>query len=181
MDGLRVRVVAKTGKDQIRTIQAPADGSSVHCDCEGFDGAFCSHIDAVLCAGERAMVLKEDHEAADILGDLVRGGIQPPPGWKASWRRNMRWRGLSTRKQRDLLKPIVCFTGKLMRARSDLLREAEERGWETINSPSSKTTVLVAEDPMGKSAKLRAARDNGTPILTSDDWESLLLEWDSRN
>lgn len=181
MDKFRIRVLAKTEPDQIRTIQASGDGSCVQCDCDGFDGFFCSHIDAVLCARERAMVLTEDHDFADLLSDLVCESIQPPPSWKASWRGNMAWRGLSTRRRRDALKPIVCFTGKLRRPRSELLREAEERGWETINSPSSKITVLVAEDPMGKSGKLRAARNNGTPILTSDDWESLLLDWDSEN
>ena len=141
----------------------------------------CSHIDATLIAGERAMVPVEDRDAADRAMRAVAGHIVVPEGWKASWRWNYGWRGLPTRKigERSYRavglsgRPIVCFTGAMPRPRKELLREAEAAGWEAVDRPHPSITVLVAADPSGGSNKLQFAREHRIPILTFADWASL--------
>ncbi len=57
-----------------------------------------------------------------------------------------------------------------------MIAEARANGWDTINSPSQYTDVLVAADPDAKSAKLLAARGFGTPIVSSEDWTLLMQD-----
>lgn len=180
---ITIRVQAKNDAEEYRIITVGSDGSSVICDCDGFDGRICSHIDAVLLAQERAMVHSDDWGAADHAVVLAGSRIVVPGDWKGSWRKNLRWRGLSSRgsvsrraKIRDHNKPLVCFTGTLDRPRAELIAEAERCGWETIDSPSPFTDVLVAANPLGSSRKLKAARRHGTPIVTSEEWASLLTD-----
>lgn len=178
-----IRVKTRSEADEPRTVTVSKRGCHVHCSCPGFTdeetGGFCSHIDAVLLNGERAMVYPDDHTNADLAAKAAFGMITTPPNWKGSWRRNLRWRGLTycglnAHRARDPGLPIVCFTGKLYAERKSLLAEARENGWETIDSPSAKTHVLVAEDPTAASAKLKKARAYGTPILSGGEWQSLL-------
>lgn len=175
-----IRVSAKTAADEYRMVTVADDGSAYRCDCAGFGGLICSHIDAVLVAQERAMVHPEDWVAADRAVTLVGETIVVPDGWKGAWRKNLRWRGLSSRgsvrRKRDSGKPVVCFTGTLDRPRSALLAEAVEMGWETIDSASPNIDVLVAADPLGSSGKLKAARKNGTPIVTREEWSILMTD-----
>lgn len=173
--------MAKSDPSDHRTIQVAQDGSAVSCDCAGFDGSICSHIDAVLIAAERAMVFEADRAAADRACAIVSGRITVPSTWKGSWRRETRWRGLiglrqRRRPDRDSTKPLVCFTGALEHPRAELIKAAKEAGWETINTPSPYTDVLVAADPCGNSAKLRAARANNTPIVSPDQWREIMLD-----
>jgi hypothetical protein len=176
---ITVRVRAKTDPTQYRLLEVSEDGSVIHCNCDGFDGTICSHIDAVLVARERAMVHQEDWSAASAAAALVGSCIVAPENWQASWRRNLRWRGLSTRgpvhrRVRDGSKPVVCFTGNPGRGRSELIAEAIASGWEFVDSPSPFTDVLVAANPTGGSRKLKTARKNGTPIVTLEEWSILM-------
>jgi hypothetical protein len=175
---ISIRVLAKTVASEHRTVIVTRDGGAVSCDCDGFGGVICSHVDAVLIAEERAMVHPEDRELADVATALVRGRIVVPDTWRAAWRKNLRWRGLSSRgsvrRVRDGSKPLVCFTGTLDRPRAELIAQAQAAGWETIDSPSPFTDVLVAADPLGASRKLKAARTNRTPIVTCEEWSELM-------
>ena len=146
----------------------------------------CSHIDATLVAGERGMVHIDDKTLADALAEYMISIPALPATWKANWRKNLLWRGLSRigprpgtyhpPKDRSTGRPVVCFTGKLDRPRAVILAEAEDNGWETIDTPSKITDVLVAANPMGSSAKLAAARTNGTPIVTPEEWAALMAD-----
>jgi hypothetical protein len=175
-----IRVRAKTREDGHRQLNVSEDGLTVVCDCGGFaSGLFCSHIDAVLLAGEREMVLEEDHGLADQAMVLTQERIVVPENWKASWRENMPWRGLSrsgARRQRacESGKPLVCFTGGKNRA--GWTSDAQASGWDTIDSPSRFIDVLVAADPTAKSRKLVAARLNGTAIVTYEEWAVLITD-----
>lgn len=179
-----VRVLAKTQGGAYRTISISEDGGSVVCDCQGYVGGFCAHIDAVLVAGERAMVPDEDHQTADLAMTLVAKTITTPANWKAAWRNDRAWRGLSrsgTRRaaaRRADGKSIVCFTGGKLagRNRAAFRAEAEANGWATINSASRSTDVLVADDVHGSSGKLKAARAYGTLIVSYDDWQELMTD-----
>jgi len=178
---ITIRVAAKTAVGEYRAITVADDGSDFDCDCNGFGMRFCAHIDAVLVAQERAMVHLDDWSSADRAVELVGSRIVIPEEWKGAWRKNLRWRGLSSRgassrRIRDNSKPLVCFTGTLDRSRSALITEAKSMGWETINSPSPYTDVLVAADPLGTSAKLKAARQNGTAIVTCEEWSILMAD-----
>lgn len=176
------RVKAKTGLEAWRIVTVSGEGDVIHCDCAGFDGLICSHIDAVLVAGERAMVASDDLEAADKAAMLTAGKIVLPETWRGSWRRKLDWRGIShveRRKRsyvRDSSKPLVCFTGNCGRPRTDLTSEAKANGWEVVNRPSAHLDVLVAADPTGKSAKLQVARTHAIPIVDIEIWASLMLD-----
>lgn len=130
------------------------------------------------------MVPDEDRSLADEAMKAIAGRITIPTTWKASWRWNYEWRGLPTRRlgrqRRPAVglsgKPIVCFTGAMPRPRKELFHEAEAAGWETVDRPHPSTTVLVAADPNGGSNKLQFARENGIPILTFEDWNSITVE-----
>ena len=174
---MKVRVRAKTAVDEYRLISISPDGLKVVCDCGGFEDGICSHIDAVLIAQERAMLHPEDWKAAERAIKAISGRLIAPAHWKGAWRKNLRWRGLSKRGpiiRRDKTKPLVCFTGKLHKERTNLIQEAKANGWEAIDSPSPYTSVLVAANPYGKSSKLVKARKNGTPIMTGEEWVMLM-------
>jgi hypothetical protein len=179
---ISIRVRAKTQLDSHRVVTVDLDGRVAHCDCSGFDGVICAHIDAVLIAGERAMVHPDDAANASTAFDALSGAIQLPAEWKGSWRRDMRWRGLtSTERARSSKidrggRPVVCFTGKLPLSREELCTDAEARGWATIDSASPSTDVLVAADPLGGSGKLAKARRLGTPILSYEEWQGLSVD-----
>jgi NAD-dependent DNA ligase len=175
---VKLRVKAKSDPEQYRTITIWHDGARVDCNCDGFNGSFCSHIDAVLVAQESAMVHGDDQRLATQAIEIVQGRIEVPQDWKGSWRKDFHWRGLPSRGgvrvERDFSKPLVCFTGTLSRERSLLSSEAVEHGWEVINSPSPHTTALVAADPRGMTKKLKYARSKGTPIVSEEEWKSLM-------
>jgi hypothetical protein len=145
-------------------------------------GSICSHIDAVLFSGERAMVHPEDIGMADIATPLAQKYLALPSQWRGSWRKNLRWRGLSgsrpfrTHRSLDKAKPLVCFTGTLPVPRTAAADAAKAAGWEVMGSASKVTTVLVTENPMGTSRKLVAARAAGTPIVSYEEWQELMLD-----
>ena len=180
MRNISFRCAAKTDDDEFRIVSVIWPGPQISCDCDGFNHHYCSHIDATLVAGERAMVPRADWPAADEAMIDVSGFVMVPPDWRASWRKNMAWRGLVLRSKprRTGLtgKPLVCFTGAMPRPRKLLCKEAVAAGWETVDAPHSKIDVLVATDPTGSSAKLKFAREHGIPILVFDEWTSLTID-----
>lgn len=179
---LCIRVSAKTSADDFRTVSVALDGSAISCDCEGFSGGFCSNIDAVLVAGERAMVHVEDLDFADQAMALVAGRIAIPETWRGSWRRELKWRGLSREGSRSRQyeradgRPRVCFTGAMVGTREEMKAQARENGWETVGAVSKLTDVLVAADPTANSSKLVKARANGTAIVTPEEWKLLMTD-----
>ena len=180
MRNISFRCVAKTVGNTFRIVSVTWPGPLVTCDCDGFNQLFCSHIDATLVAGERAMVPNDDWAAADEAMNAVGGLIVLPSDWKGSWRKNMKWRGFASRSspRRTGLtgRPLVCFTGAMPKPRKLPVAEAEAAGWETVDAPHSKIDVLVAADPTGSSNKLKSARQYGIPILAFDEWVSLSVD-----
>ncbi|MDP3689562.1 hypothetical protein [Bradyrhizobium sp.] len=176
------RCTAKTDPDEFRTISVAWPNFELSCDCDGFNGVICSHIDATLVAGERAMVPEEDWDLADQAMVSVQDLILVPPDWRGAWRQDLVWRGFTSvrRGPRRIVgedgKPVVCFTGAMPRPRKSLIAEAEAAGWDAVDNPHSKLDVLVAADPNGKSAKLAFARKNGIPVLTFSEWGSLTID-----
>lgn len=129
------------------------------------------------------MVLPEDIGLADRATALMRGRIAVPESWRGHWRGNLRWRGISHEGRMRRLpervghKPIVVFTGEMPAGSRDAMKaEAIRNGWDVTGKVSGYTDVLVAADPSGSSAKLTAARANGTPIITPDEWADLMLD-----
>ena len=187
----------------IHTIEVSGSAGTVCCSCGAeypnggmvqYEGMayplmrhMCSHIDAVLIAGERAMVPMEDYAAADKAAAIIANSIPIilPDSWKGSWRRNLRWRGLSKqgRARRKATaaaspsgKPVVCFTGTLASPRSTLIEQATSAGWEAIDRPGKTMDVLVAADPTASSRKLQIARQLGIPIVSHEEWEMLMMD-----
>jgi NAD-dependent DNA ligase len=74
-------------------------------------------------------------------------------------------------------RPLVCFTGTLRgKTRKQWLDEAVANGWDTTDEPSRFTDVLVAADPEGKSAKLKAARTFSTAIVSAEEWQEVMFD-----
>lgn len=170
------RCRSQSEPDKLHTVTVSRDGCACSCG-PGFDG-WCSHIDATLVCGERAMVPVDDHPLADK-AMVLAGRLKVPHDWKAAWRKNSRWRGLLTGDLRPMStvgthgRPVVCFTGTLPRPRQHYLDEAEAAGWETIDRPHKMTAVLVAADPKSGSNKLLFAKRHGIAVLTPDEWEDV--------
>lgn len=177
---MQIRVASQSNPGYYHRLSVSADGTSVSCNCPAL-GGFCRHIDAVLIANERAMVHPDDLAIADKARTLTLGKIAVPTGWKGSWRREFGWRGLQRQapnyNPRKSGRPLVCFTGTLRgKTRKQWLEEAAANGWDTTDQPSRFTDVLVAADPEGKSAKLEAAREFSTAIVSVEEWQEVMLD-----
>lgn len=177
---MQFRVVSQSIPDYYHVVSVSDDGSNVSCSCPAL-GGFCSHIDAVLVANERAMVHNDDWEIADKARKLTLGKITAPAHWKGAWRGEFGWRGLKRQaanyNPRRSGRPLVCFTGTLPgKTRKQWLEEAVANGWDTTDEPSRFTDVLVAADPEGKSAKLKAARTFSTAIVNGAEWQAVMLD-----
>lgn len=179
-DSFSFRVFSRTHESGFRTVHVRPEG--VECDCPGFAIAgLCRHIDAVLLEGERAMVPVEDRALADGAAKLVAHLIVVPPEWKATWRRDYAWRGLTRTRPpvnpRTEGKPLVCFTGKFPgKDRKGWLAEAEQHGWATTDEPSRFTDVLVVGQLPKDSRKVMAARKHGTVIVMAEEWAEIMLD-----
>ncbi|MDH6235137.1 hypothetical protein M2281_005759 [Mesorhizobium soli] len=174
MSIIKFRCVSQRFADVYYEISAGSKSCS--CQCDGYFEGWCSHIDATIVCGERAMVHPDDLDLAARASARLRGKLKAPDDWKASWRRNMRWRGLATRKFVPSTvglsgRPVVCFTGAMDRPRKEFLAEAEKSGWEPVNRVHSKITVMVSSDPHSATAKMDFARWRGIPILSPEEWE----------
>lgn len=182
---IRIRVQAKT-EDAFRIIRYDVYSNELSCSCCTDDYPFCSHIDAVLIAGERHMVHPEDRETADLLMRDIPP-IAIPPDWKGSWRRNKRWRGIPVierthqTKYADLLDvgggpaPVVVFTGQFDVSRNELVAEARLNGWQTAGTTRNDVKFVVASSDLFSSNKVNAARKKGIPVIGLAEWRSIML------
>jgi hypothetical protein len=176
---LSFRCLSQSEPAKLWTICVSLPSLRVRCDCPGFnDIGFCSHIDATLVAGERAMISEENRTVASELVQCLDGSIVVPPGWKSNWRRNLIWRGFGFRAsvRRGISPsemPVVCFTGKFPEPRKALVQRAERMGWEAIDRAHSKIDVLVAENAAWETNKLRFARECGISVLSYEEWMML--------
>lgn len=182
---IKIRVKSKSNPDIYHIISVDELDDSIGCDCSGFligDAKICRHIDAVLIANERAMVHPDDYSAADRAWSSVVGKISVPASWRATWRQDLRWRGLAggpkaVANPRNSGRPLVCFTGTLPgKTRAEWIAEATAHGWDATDGPSRFTDVLVAADPHGTSSKLKKAREFQTPIVTADEWAVVMTD-----
>ncbi|MCP9308684.1 SWIM zinc finger family protein [Zymomonas mobilis] len=125
------------------------DSLTVSCNCLGFlDSGFCSHIDATLLAGERFMVPPEDWEIADYVMDKMEDRISTPSTWKASWKKNLVWRGLefperpfATRFERAYLEDIIPLTVEF-----ECKSRSQEGHYHTIKADAEDETATCSCD-----------------------------------
>ncbi|MAC11080.1 MAG: hypothetical protein CMN74_02375 [Sphingorhabdus sp.] len=159
--------------DDFHHIQVPQTGH-VMCTCRG--ESWCSHIEATLVAGERAMVPEEDRIKADKAQVLAKGRIGPPEDWKSNWRGNRRWRGIGIRepKAMTLLRsgvPVVSLQGKgLVRRMS--ARIAQQNGWSIVPAPTKGVIIHVSDEGDGD-PKRDHALSLGITVLTHEQWPSI--------
>lgn len=178
---INFRVASSSEEDLLYTVTVD-DAGRASCDCPGFArGRFCRHIDAVLVCREWAMVPEADRAAAEQAMCATECKITAPAAWKATWRKDWAWRGLSATRApvnpRRSGKPLVCFTGKLPgKKRSEWIAEARAAGWDTTDEPSPFIDVLVASDPDAGTAKLKKARKNRTAVVSAEEWADIMLD-----
>jgi DNA ligase (NAD+) len=68
----------------------------------------------------------------------------------------------------------ICFTGKFTRKRPELEKLAKEAGASVKKSVTRDLTYLVMADPNSTTAKARAARKNGTRLLSEGDFIAMV-------
>ena len=159
--------------DEYHHIEVPVQGH-VTCSCRG--ESWCSHIEATLVAGERAMVPKEDRVEADRAQVLAKGRIGPPPDWKSNWRNNRRWRGMSMRESNAMTMmragtPVVSMQGTGLTKRQSA-RIAQNNGWGIVPSPVKGVIVHVSDEPEGDQ-KREHALSLGIIVLTHEQWPAI--------
>lgn len=181
VDEISFRVASKSTVDKFYTVTVGGEIAQFRCNCRGFEAGYCSHGDAVLFSKETNMVPDSDIAAAQMAIALVDGKIAHPPNWSASWKKDMRWRGITRAGNRRVASrrtsgnPLVCFTGKLPVSRQQMIDSAKDAKWDVTDEPSPFTDVLVAADPNGQSAKLKKARQCGTVIVTCEEWPIIMI------
>lgn len=165
-------------EDLWHVILVPHRGHVV-CTCLG--QSWCSHIDATLVAGERAMVPQEEHAEANRAQIAARGRIGPPEGWKAHWRNNRRWRGLPPARitaleiSRRAGLPMMSIEGK-GRARRETAGLSRDAGWMVVDEPVRGCLFHVAPDASSESRASERARKDGIPIASYGEWAALAAE-----
>lgn len=156
--------------DEYHHIEVPAAGY-ITCSCQG--ASWCSHIEATLVCGERAMVPPEDRLEADKAQVIARGRLHAPEDWKAVWRANRKWRGLPPRETKAMSilrggRPVVSMEGR-GKLRSQAEQIAQENQWEVVSSPSRGVLVHVTDRPDGN-PRIEQARKLDILVLTHDEW-----------
>jgi DNA ligase (NAD+) len=70
---------------------------------------------------------------------------------------------------------VFCITGKthIFKNRADLTADIESKGGKVVSSMSSKVHYLINNDATSSSAKNKAAKSAGIPILTEEDYLAL--------
>lgn len=159
--------------DEFYLIEVPETGHVI-CSCQGVN--WCSHIEATLVYGERAMVPEEDYPAANRAMVLAKGRLEAPRGWKANWTGKRRWRGLPLREPRAvaLLKsgvPVVSFDGR-GRKRSDARTIANDNGWKDVPAPTRGVLVHVSDAMIGD-PRLERAKELDILTITYDQWPAI--------
>jgi hypothetical protein len=156
--------------DDFHYINVPAQGH-VQCSCRG--ESWCSHIEATLIFGERAMVPEEDRLKADQAMALAKGRIGPTQDWKANWRGNRRWRGLPVKEPKAMLLmksglPVVSMHGRGVKRR--LSRQVATRnGWSIVAAPT-KGVIVHVSDPDEGTEKIAHAESLGIIVLDHERW-----------
>jgi NAD-dependent DNA ligase len=56
-----------------------------------------------------------------------------------------------------------------------MIAQAKDHGWDVVNSPSRFPDVLVSGNLKSKSAKIKAAEECGTKIISAEQWEEIML------
>lgn len=152
------------------------DRGHVVCSCAGVN--WCSHIDATLVAGERAMVPPEEWAEANRAQISAKGRIGPPKDWQATWRTNRRWRGLPPARitmldrSRAEGRPMMSLEGRGS-ARALIQRISEEAGWMIADNPVKGCLFHVAPASDSGSRAAEAARASGVPIATYEEWAGI--------
>lgn len=151
------------------------------CSCQGVD--WCSHIDAVLNAGERFMVPEADRPAADRAQRALRGILHAPEGWQASWRDDRVWRGLAPPRNGDVERakwdgrPTVCFIGSGPAGnRAEYVDHAASLGWRIVENPAILTTLVVASPDSLGTKRGTAAIAFALPVITHEQWDEWCYE-----
>lgn len=167
----RCRSISEAG--EYHHILVPVSGH-VTCTCRG--ESWCSHIEATLVSGERAMVPPEDRLEADQAQVLAKGRIAPPEGWKSNWREHRRWRGLPVRESRAMGilrqgRPVVSIHGRGTK-RATAARIARENGWEVVAYPT-KGVIVHVSDRDGEDQRRRHAEDLGIIVLGHQQWPAI--------
>jgi NAD-dependent DNA ligase len=66
----------------------------------------------------------------------------------------------------------VCLTGSWIKPRNELIKILSEKGYEVQTSVTTTTDILICEDPQAKSTKLQKAKQNGTKLVTYEEFFS---------
>ena len=160
-------------------VEVPHQGH-ITCSCQGTN--WCSHIEATLIYGERAMVHPADIQNANRAQALAKGRLDRPRWWKANWKSNRRWRGLPVREPKalNLLRrgvPVVSMEVRgLKRTRAEEL--ARNNGWETVYAPT-KGVLIHVSDAANDDPRCQRARELDIPTVTHDHWPLIAPHADS--
>lgn len=159
--------------DEYHHIEVPEAGY-ITCSCKGEN--WCSHIEATLLAGERAMVPAEDHKKANQAQVLLKGKIQPPENWKSNWRKNKRWRGIATGETKAMQltrkgNPVVSLQGK-GKIKKLSKRVAIQNGWIVVAQPTKGVIIHVSDDP-DECAVSKHAESLGITIISHEQWPNI--------
>lgn len=173
---IEFRCRGRTDRSETHVIRVHA--GKVLCSCQGVD--WCSHIDATLVAGERAMVPPEDRRSADRAMRLMQGRIHAPEGWLASWREDRVWRGQAPARgdegarMRIDGRPTILFLGSGGGGnRDEYVEHAGSLGWRVVERPTPLTTIVVSSAEAMGSRRGDLAQLLSLPIVTHGDWD----EW----
>lgn len=70
------------------------------------------------------------------------------------------------------MKGKVCMTGKGPKKRDEFIADIESKGYEFSSSVTKDTNILICEDVEGGSGKLKKARENGTKLMSYEEFFS---------
>lgn len=165
-------------EDVWHVILVPEDGHVI-CSCAGVN--WCSHIDATLIAGERAMVPEEERGEANRAQIAARGRLQAPEGWQAHWRSNRKWRGLPparitmVHRSRKTGKPVMSIEGR-GNERRRIAEMSQESGWLISPRPVAGCLFHIAPNIEEDSSSKERARQMGIPIASYSEWDGLAAQ-----
>lgn len=167
--------VRSMSEDSWHVVMVPLEGH-VMCSCAGVN--WCSHIDATLYIGERAMVHPSEWPEANRAQIAAKGRIGPPDGWQAHWRTNRRWRGLPPARitmldrSRKEGRPMMSIEGRGADRRL-VQTISENAGWMVSSDPVKGCLFHVAQSHDTQSKAAEKARENGIPIATYGEWAGI--------
>jgi hypothetical protein len=164
--------------DNWHVILVPKEGHII-CSCAGVN--WCSHIDATLVAGERAMVPQEEHGEANRAQIAAKNRIHIPTDWQANWRKNRKWRGLpSLRKNiveisRQNGRPVLSIEGR-GKERKNIEKLSIDSGWVVLSVPVKGCLFHIVPNDTHESNRIEKANQAQIPVATYKQWEMLASE-----